>query len=135
MRRNPADLTPYTDCPEDEALGVVPLAIGWLDKRQPFATGTVSDKFITALLPFCKQPHTVYATPKARPCPLCHEQIEPFGRAQLRTIGQDDIYAAPDLLHHYVTAHDYKPPQQFIQAVLDCPAGSPAHRAIINTLP
>ncbi len=28
------------------------------------------------------------------------------------------VYAAPSLVHHYVVAHDYRPPDEFIAAVL-----------------
>ena len=28
------------------------------------------------------------------------------------------MYAAPDLLVHYVTVHDYRPPAEFREAVL-----------------
>jgi hypothetical protein len=46
-----------------------------------------------------------------------------FGSAEIRVIGSDSvIYAAPNLVFHYVRDHGYKPPQSFIDAVLAEPA-------------
>ncbi len=37
-------------------------------------------------------------------------------------VGQDGtVYAAPDLIYHYVVAHHYRPPDEFIQAVMETP--------------
>jgi hypothetical protein len=33
----------------------------------------------------------------------------------------DCVYIAPDLILHYITAHNYRPPDEFIKAVEDCP--------------
>ena len=41
------------------------------------------------------------------------------GSAEIRVFGQDGtIYAAPNLIYHYVVDHHYRPPDLFIQAVL-----------------
>jgi hypothetical protein len=41
------------------------------------------------------------------------------GGAEIRVTGADDtVYAAPDMIIHYVERHQYKPPEQFIAAVL-----------------
>lgn len=32
------------------------------------------------------------------------------------------MYAAPSLVHHYVVAHGYKPPEEFIAAVMAFPS-------------
>jgi len=42
------------------------------------------------------------------------------GFAEIRVFGRNGkIYAAPNLIYHYVTAHSYRPPDEFIQAVLE----------------
>ena len=138
------DLDPYLGCRADENVGLDPLAVGWLQRRQPFPTGPVPDEFAEALLAFCFPEHTVCATRATHPCPLCGERVAPIerdgqmtrpGTGEIRVLGAEDIFAAPDLIHHYVTAHDYQPPQVFIEAVLDGPPpGSPVHRALIRTL-
>lgn len=138
------DLEPYLGCQADARLGLDPLAVGWLRRGQNFDTGPVPEDFPDALLEFCLDRHTVCARPGTFACPLCGERIEPidldgetvhFGVAEIRVIGQDDIFASPTLVHHYVTAHDYRPPDVFIRAVLRGPApGSPEHRALVRTL-
>ncbi|MCA9938418.1 MAG: hypothetical protein KC418_07240 [Anaerolineales bacterium] len=129
------DLAPYTGCGADEALGMLPLAVGWLRGGMPFATGDAPPAFAARLLAFCRPDHTVCAAPAARPCPICHQTISPYGGAEIRVIGELDIYAAPDLLHHYVTTHHYLPPPEFIAAVMDGPAPTSAeHKALRKAL-
>ncbi len=35
--------------------------------------------------------------------------------------GEGVIYVAPSLVAHYVDAHEYQPPQEFMEAVIQCP--------------
>ena len=42
------------------------------------------------------------------------------GSAEIRVRGANRVYAAPELVYHYVVAHQYKPPREFIEAVLVC---------------
>lgn len=138
------DLDPYLGCPADAELGLDPLAIGWLRRGQDYNRGPVPDGFLQALLAFCLDRHTVCARPGTLPCPLCGERVQPltldgetvqFGVAEIRVIGREDIFAAPTLVHHYVSAHNYRPPDVFVRAVLAGPApGSPEHRALVRTL-
>jgi hypothetical protein len=45
----------------------------------------------------------------------------PLGSAEIRVPGKDEIvYAAPEMIAHYVIMHDYCPPQEFIDAVFAC---------------
>jgi hypothetical protein len=43
----------------------------------------------------------------------------------MRVAGSGKVYAAPTLVHHYVVAHDYRPPDEFIAAVLAWDERSP----------
>ena len=46
-----------------------------------------------------------------------------LGSAEIRVFGpRGKIYAAPNLLFHYVTAHHYKPPVEFLQALALAPS-------------
>jgi hypothetical protein len=141
-RERDGDLTPYGGC-VDADFGIEPLAVGWLRRNQDFATGKTSAEFRTKLLPFCHPEATVCANPKPMTCPLCGKTVEiemdgdtvVLGSAEIRVIGDEDIYAAPDLIFHYVTAHQYKPPTEFVQAVLHGPDPDSAEfRALINAL-
>jgi hypothetical protein len=38
---------------------------------------------------------------------------------EIRVVGRDGrVYAAPGLVCHYVAAHGYQPPQEFVEAVM-----------------
>ncbi|WP_456044162.1 DUF7919 family protein [Streptomyces rubiginosohelvolus] len=42
----------------------------------------------------------------------------PQGSAEIRVMGHGVAYAAPELVAHYVEAHGYLPPIEFMEAVL-----------------
>jgi hypothetical protein len=44
-----------------------------------------------------------------------------LGSGDLRVVAQDVTYAAPDMIYHYVVDHHYRPPDAFIQAVMELP--------------
>lgn len=144
QRYGVTDLEPYLDCPADATLGLDPLAVGWLHRNQPYPTGPVGEDFLAALLPFCYEENLVCAVRVPRRCPLCNEIVPPVerdgrravpGTGEIRVLGESDIFAAPDLILHYVSAHSYQPPREFVQAVLlGPPAGAPEHRALVRSL-
>jgi len=106
--------------------------IGWLDAAEPFTTGDVPPEFVDRLTELCAKP--VNLTRGFHYCNLCQvpegQYPEPVtvatpsgdvlvGHGEIRVTGDDRVtYAAPDLVVHYVTAHRYRPPQEFIDAVL-----------------
>lgn len=138
------DLTPYTDCPCDEILGFDPLAVGWLTRGQSFSTGAVPADFTEKLLQFCLPENTVCALPRPRPCPLENHAVPlvtsngreiNLGLAEIRVIGEQEIYAAPALIYHFITVHNYRPPDEFIHAVRHGPQPTSAEfRVLIRTL-
>jgi len=108
------DLTPYVYFhPEEEAPGTV--NVGWLDASHPFPTGETSAGFRAKLERLCR--HRVKRTRGRYLCDFCKGPQKPGGSAEIRVAGSGSIYAAPELIHHYVSAHDYLPPEEFIQAV------------------
>jgi hypothetical protein len=143
-REGPADLEPYFGCPADAAIGLDPLGVGWLQRGQDYPTGPVSEPFLAALLPFCYHENVVCAVRVAQRCPLCNEIVPPIerdghtvypGTGEIRVLGETEIYAAPDLILHFIRTHNYQPPEEFVQAVLlGSPAGAPEHRALVRTL-
>jgi hypothetical protein len=53
--------------------------------------------------------------------PKTRERVE-LGWAEIRVFGDDGkVYAAPNMIYHYVTAHHYKPPDAFVRALRSCP--------------
>jgi hypothetical protein len=110
-----ADLTPYTNhSPEKEQAGTV--NIGWLDRWHPFPIGETSDEFRAKV-----QVISLWRVNQTRgfyPCTFCKGRDRPAGSAEIRVVGKRRVYAAPILVHHYVAAHWYRPPEEFIAAVL-----------------
>jgi hypothetical protein len=104
------------------------LAVGWLDKKFTYNTGSVSKVFLDRLGLFCMDP-VVMPFDQAN-CPLCleypiidtpHGRLE-FGPGELRIPSQSNIvYAAPTMIYHFIKDHNYQPPQEFIEAVLKAP--------------
>lgn len=119
------DLTPYGYAYTGEEMPR-PLNVGWLDPIRPFETGETTEDFKTRLFKIC----TIRArqTRGFHGCPFCGLKCEVIeeregkslhlGSAEIRVTGSDaKVYAAPNLIFHYVVKHQYKPPEQFIHAV------------------
>lgn len=104
------------------------LAIGWLSVEKGYSVGQASAEFCRRLLDFCEV--QIIITLGYHECEFCDNP--PFGLRveydnKTLTLGSDDIWAfgadgqvylAPNLIYHYVTAHNYLPPSEFIEAVL-----------------
>ena len=128
-----ADLTTYTYIPEGEE---TVLNVGWLDADHPFEKGETSEAFIEKLAWLCVNA-TVKRTPGIHMCRLCppmsfgFHMIQTDGRqtilgsAEIRLAGEAETYASPDLILHYVMEHGYRPPDDFITAVLMLETGLP----------
>jgi hypothetical protein len=104
------------------------LTIGWLDVTHGFPVGSTDSLFTERLWLYCR--NRVWATRGYHQCEICSEPQWPYiatrgdqelklGSAEIRVLGTDNIiYAAPDLIYHYVVDHQYLPPQEFIDAVV-----------------
>jgi hypothetical protein len=139
-----ADLTPYAYGHSDQDIiwyddGTLTYRpqyerrnIGWLDPSQPFDQGPVPDWFADALLNVIRNP-TVNLSRGVHDCEFC-----PPGTAitypgpGVKSLAIDEIrvpaepgvmFAAPSLVWHYVIAHDYRPPVEFVEAVRRYDAG------------
>lgn len=137
------DLTEYDLCEDAERFGMAPLAIGFLQYGQRFEVSTQYKALVAQLLPYCAPQNRVAALPQAMDCPLCREKVVveiagesvQLGSAEIRVIGEQAIYAAPDLLPHYVDKHGYKPPDEFIEALQQgSGVNSAEFRALHNAL-
>jgi hypothetical protein len=111
------NLTPYTYFhPAEELPG--PVNIGWLDGWHPFPTGTTSEEFRAKLQRLCR--NRVKQTRGRYECDFCTGRDKPGSSAEICDLGKRRTYTAPEMVYHYVAAHDYLPPEEFIQAVLEC---------------
>ena len=148
-----ADLTPYTYSGNtDDELGRSTLNIGWLCHQNSFPVGETSQEFIDKLFEYCLDKHIVELMRGFHACEFCNLSWEDWfdrnkyqygqdahwasiGDGEIRVIGRSAIYAAPALIYHYVTSHSYKPPDEFVEAVLFGPtAGTGDHEALIKKL-
>ena len=118
------DLTEYSYTKENQYTNTI--NVGWLDKDHHFSSGEVSQEFIDRLFNICCSP--VLKTRGWHPCPFCSsypvnvqkkEKKLILGAAEIRVIWKNKIYASPDLIYHYVTSHQYRPPREYIDAVLE----------------
>jgi len=136
------DLTPYEYFAREEPLTPKPLNVGWLSRQMPFEKGQTSQAFKDKLLEFCLDEFVVLIARGFHVCEFCglsteqwqKEQEAKYGKnaqwanlgdGEIRVLGKSAVYAAPTLIYHYVIQHQYKPPDEFIEAIL---AGKPASK-------
>ncbi|GAB3936641.1 hypothetical protein [Micromonospora vulcania] len=132
------DLTPYTYFEPDDRNGrwapdepwpdVPLLNVGWLDSSHPFVTGVAPDGLLPALTELATV--RVCQTRGYHYCELCVRDLGDDARdavrqgliaresAEFRVRGRDVVYAAPQLMTHYVAAHEYLPPPEFCAAAV-----------------
>jgi len=122
-----ADLTPYSYGPSRE--DPKPLNVGWLSIKQPFPTGATSVEFQRRLGELCARPADIgFVCMGPHSCEWCVPALRAKGvtvfadgemaTGEIRVRGPRGMYAAPTMIIHYVTAHGYLPPPEFIEAVL-----------------
>ncbi|WP_139031506.1 hypothetical protein [Bradyrhizobium sp. ORS 375] len=110
------------------------MTVGWLSSSAPFQQGAVSQEFSVALKRLLIT-NRVNKTRGYHRCELCSvneiyvctgnkEKIR-LGSAELwlRSERNQSIYAAPDLIWHYIFDHGYLPPVPFVDAVIESLAG------------
>lgn len=118
------DLTAYSYRPGgDPALNV-----GWLERGHSFPTGTPDAALLGRILDLAARPRN--RTRRWHSCDLCDvtpvSQPSCFDTSGQRVlVGDAEIwvaldgvtYAAPTLICHYIAAHSYQPPPEFVRAV------------------
>lgn len=110
------DLTEHTYTTFPRRSGV--LNVGWLGRSHPFLAGDSPDSFKVALKSLCESPILLHRG--FHQCELCEPGEQFQGNGQIRIEDQNgQIYSAPTMIYHYVTAHSYRPPEEFIEAVLN----------------
>jgi hypothetical protein len=107
-------------------------AVGWIEQDHSFTRGEVTEKFFGELVQLLVQPWQPAVAAGLHRCALCRFTGGPgtvsyngtsvsVGAANLFVPGDEFIYVAPSLIVHYVDAHEYCPPKEFIGAVSHCP--------------
>ncbi len=105
------------------------LAIGWLDDLYPFPFGPTPVEFQQRLFEHCTR--GVHALMLGfHECQFCNswhigfwcgKKWVPNNNGEIWIPDGNIIYAAPVMIYHYVTDHEYRPPEAFIDAVMRCP--------------
>jgi len=115
-----ADLTLHTYTPTNR---FSVLNVGWLDAAFTFPQGQTDSTFRESLRALCEHPILLHRG--FHVCQFCSpavskQQSPKIGNGQIRVKGKDDVwYAAPTMVHHYVSVHQYQPPAAFVDAVLN----------------
>lgn len=143
------DLTPNTL--DYQLLGIESFYVGLLKPNQSFPIGETSQEFRDRLHDFCLFENIVCRVRSLHNCQFCSVSsdgwvikdgvpqknggLESFARTngEIRVLGETKIYASTALIYHYVVEHKYKPPEEFIEAVLTSPeAGSKEHKEFLR---
>ena len=107
------------------------LNIGWLEYGHLVPKGEVPQEFIEKLWKYLRYPVRIYRG--FHVCALCKKnkkyilptverngETRKVGFYEIRIWGRNGkAYAAPSMIYHYITCHQYKPPQEFIDAVME----------------
>lgn len=119
------------------------LHVGWLDNKHPFTKGDVDVRLIEKMKCLASRPVELYRG--KHHCELCIEPLDlvktylPNGividptcswaqwwdahtsNGEIRVSRKGFTFAAPVLIVHYIEAHHYLPPEQFLNAIDETP--------------
>jgi len=123
------DLTPYS---YHSGMFYRPntLSIGWLALGQSFTTKLPSEELLALTWSFCKI--SVAQMRGIHKCEFCStddwfiaerngERLL-LGTSETRVFSPNGIvYAAPTLIYHYISVHNYCPPEEFLVAMKEGP--------------
>lgn len=94
------------------------LAVGWLEPPHEYPRGATAAALVKKLERLCRSSR--YHEMRGRhPCGFCGKPLGGLGSKEIRIAGGDVVYAAPNLIVHYVQAHRYAPPPGFVDALRD----------------
>lgn len=124
------ELCRYHGRPFDSANWLVPLrTIGWIEHPQPLSTGTVPGELIPRLKAMVEKTRAVYSQYNFRGmkrCSICEFEELPspgpiWSQENIFIPSPNAVYVAPGGIVHYIEVHSYRPPAEFVEAVLRCP--------------
>ena len=110
------------------------LAVGWLEQGHEYSAGEVPRGLLPRLVNFlrsrkCPWPGIFLG---GHVCSLCGDR-KSYSHRNLFIPGAGVVYAAPEGIIHYIAAHIYRPPVDFINATLAAPdAESPEYVAALR---
>ena len=137
------DVFHYHNGPFDPDNWAVPLrAVGWLEHPHSFTTGNVASAVISKLKAMAEQTRSAYPQYTFRgvkSCSFCLSAGLPdpgpiWSQENILVPGIGVVYISPGGIAHYVEAHSYLPPVEFLEAVSGCPdCGSSDYREALRS--
>lgn len=112
------DLSPIDYTSSEASTYVRP--VGWLAKDHPYPIGDSPKEAYERLCDLFKNPFELRHYLGWHSCDLCQFKGE-RGVHNLFVPGNGVLYYSPELITHYINAHKYLPPPEFIEAVMRCP--------------
>jgi hypothetical protein len=111
-------------------------AIGWLEAGRPFKTGQMDPQIRERLDGIIRIAPITVLYCGLHPCDFCPpDPSTEWGRlessANYFVPGMGTIYAIPGMIRHYIDAHRYLPPDEFRDAVANCPLDPEAYVAAV----
>jgi len=100
-------------------------AVAWLTDTQPFTAGPVSAKFLNVLRQHIEKAWQPFYMAGDHECELCKKGFlrQAFSSSFNLFIPSGSVlYFSPIMVEHYILAHGYQPPDEFIEAVIASPA-------------
>jgi hypothetical protein len=109
------------------------IAVGWLEPVHAYAQGPVTREFAERLCDLLVDPWQIAVSMGRHACGFCcltggpatiHYQGRSvaIGNGEVLVPGESVVFVAPSSIIHYIDAHEYRPPDEFVEAVLRCPA-------------
>ncbi len=103
------------------AKGPMIRTIGWLSKDHKFTRDETSIDVVNKLQSLItNDPFQPIISCGTHQCDLCQFDGD-HGFKNLFIPGNECIYVCPEMILHYISTHWYKPPDEFIEALLNCP--------------
>ena len=96
-------------------------AIGWLAAGHNYTTGETDESTFSKLKELLRDPWQPTLTCGLHECELCQFD-RPTGHANLFVPAGTSLFICPELIVHYIAAHKYRPPDEFLRAVICCPS-------------
>ena len=106
------------------AAGEYVRAVGWLDSEKPYPKGHVSPEDQALLTRHAKGWSACVEAlnwPVAAGYHTCQFCENAHGSGNFGVPAGRLLYVCPELVAHYVSAHDYAPPEEFITALRNAP--------------
>lgn len=124
------DLTPYT---YRKIKGLEnAIAIGWLEGEDLYQNSGEVDSEVVKLL---KKYSVKNLCMGVHMCEYCKQDSKSIsnGNGEIWVVKDGKLYIAPYLIIHYIKDHNYKPPEEFIDAVLNgFKPHSPGYEMMLN---